>query len=72
MPVAGPGTPIVEELCTTVVWQEPAELNGVITGYQLLFSTNTDYLVTMEAIVRFFITNQEHQAKGVTVQVSQL
>ena len=71
LPVAAPGAPVVEELCTTVVWQEPAELNGVITGYQLLFSTDRDP-VPREASVRFLVTNQAHQADGVTVQVSQL
>lgn len=66
-----PGQPnAVQRLCTTVVWQAPASPNGVITDYDIRFSSQgSDDTVRLAADVNFFVTEDEQQEDGVTVQV---
>ena len=66
---AVPGLPVkLHQLCAVIVWNEPSEPNGIITGYEIQFSSGQKRLVDSQS--RFYITRNEERSANVEVRVS--
>ena len=61
--------PLVNPLCTVVVWREPSSPAGIITGYELRFERSDDKVVNYSANSNFHITSDLQREQNVDVEV---
>ena len=65
-PFSVPSAPSnVEGLCTTIVWSEPSQTNGVLTGYDLRFYSNDrEKIVSNRSDENFRIVKETDKPSG--------
>jgi hypothetical protein len=67
--VAVPGVPMLDRLCTVVVWRPPLQPAGVIIGYEVRFQESSESILRFSADENFYITTDAQREINTIVQV---